>query len=106
MQESQPKKGSGNAGLVPDPDMLNTNPQAFKKLLMDQVRARGAVNAKNMFQDLVKQTLEAFLELELEVQIGSSKYAPEGRGSGNSRKTCARDVGEVDLDTARSQRRV
>ena len=107
MQESQSKKASGDSGLVPDPEMLNTDPQAFKKLLMAQVRARGgtqAVDSKNVFQNLVKQTLEAFLELELEERIGYSKYAPEGRGSGNSRngstpKTVRGDFGEIDLTT-------
>ena len=61
--------------------------------------APASVDSKNVFQDLVKQTLEAFLELEMEEQIGYPKYAPEGRGSGNSRngstpKTVRGDFGE------------
>ncbi len=111
MKESQTTKSSGNSGLVPDPEILYTDPQAFKKMLMDQVRARGgtqAVDSKSVFQNLVKQTLEAFLELELEEQIGYGKYAPEGRGSGNSRngstsKTVRGDFGEVDLNTPRDR---
>jgi putative transposase len=111
MKESQTTKSSGNSGLVPDPEILNTDPEAFKKMLMTEVRARGgtqAVDSKNVFQNLVKQTLEAFLELELEEQIGYSKYAPEGRGSGNSRngstpKTVRGDFGEVDLNTPRDR---
>ena len=45
----------------------------FKKLLMDQVRAGGgtqAIDTKQLFQKLVKDTLEAFLELELEEHLG------------------------------------
>jgi putative transposase len=59
----------------------------FKKLLMDQVRAGGgtqAMDTKQLFQTLVKDTLEAFLELEMEEHLGYPKRDPEGRGSGNS----------------------
>lgn len=34
---------------------------------------------------MVKETLEAFLELEMEEHLGYPKHDPEGRGSGNSR---------------------
>jgi transposase-like protein len=56
--------------------------------LMDQVRAGGgtqAIDTKQLFQKLVKDTLEAFLELELEEHLGYAKHDPEGHGSGNSR---------------------
>jgi putative transposase len=50
----------------------------------------------------VKDTLEAFLELEMEEHLGYPKHDPEGRGSGNSRngatpKTVRGDFGEIDL---------
>ena len=60
----------------------------FKKLLMDQVRAGGgtqAMDTKQLFQTMVKDTLEAFLELEMEEHLGYPRHDPEGRGSGNSR---------------------
>jgi len=109
MKESQTT--SGISSLVPDPELLNTDPEAFKKMLMAQVRARGgttAVDSKNVFQQLVKQTMEAFLELEMEEQLGYSKYAAEGRGSGNSRngsttKTVRGDFGEIKLETPRDR---
>jgi putative transposase len=111
MKESPPTKAPGNSGFTLDPEALHQDPEAFKKALIAQVRARGgtgAVDCKNVFQDLVKQTLEAFLELEMEEQLGYSKYAPEGRGSGNSRngstpKTVRGDFGEVDLETPRDR---
>jgi transposase-like protein len=77
-----------NAAVV-DVTGLMENPQAFKKLLIDQIRARGgtaAVDSKSIVQGLMKQTLEAFLELEMEEHLGYPPHAAEGRGSGNSRK--------------------
>src|SRR3954462_354050 len=78
----------------------------FKKLLMDQVRAGGgtqAMDTKQLFQTLVKDTLEAFLELEMEEHLGYPKHDPEGRGSGNSRngatsKTVRGDFGQVEIE--------
>ena len=87
------------------------NATDFKKLLMDQVRAGGgtqAIDTKQLFQKLVKDTLEAFLELELEEHLGYAKHEPEGRGSGNSRngatpKTVRGDFGEIGIETPRDR---
>jgi putative transposase len=92
-------------------DSLLRDPEAFKKLLMAQVRAGGgtqAIDSKSVMQNLVKQTLEAFLELEMEEHLGYEKYGPAGRGSGNSRngstgKTVRGDFGEVEIDTPRDR---
>lgn len=83
----------------------------FKKLLMDQVRAGGGtqtMDTKQLFQTMVKDTLEAFLELELEEHLGYPKHDAEGRGSGNSRngvtsKTVRGDFGEVAIQTPRDR---
>ena len=83
----------------------------FKKLLMDQVRAGGgtqAMDTKHLFQTLVKDTLEAFLELEMEEHLGYPKHDPEGRGSGNSRngatgKTVRGDFGQVEIESPRDR---
>jgi putative transposase len=83
----------------------------FKQLLMDQVRASGgtqAMDTKQLFQSLVKDTLEAFLELELEEHLGYPKHDPEGRGRGNSGngvtpKTVRGDLGEVEIETPRDR---
>jgi putative transposase len=69
----------------------------------DRVRSRGgtaSVDTKQLFQGLVKETIEAFLELEMEEHLGYAKHDPEGRGRGNSRnggsaKTVRGDFGEV-----------
>ncbi|HEY8669406.1 MAG TPA: IS256 family transposase [Terriglobales bacterium] len=102
------KPQAADPGIIPDP---SHDSKTFKKLLMDQVRARGgteAVNTKQVFQNMVKDTLEAFLELELEQHLGYAKHDPEGRGSGNSRngasgKTVRGDFGEVEIETPRDR---
>jgi putative transposase len=83
----------------------------FKKSLMDQVRAAGgtqAIDTKQLFQKLVKETLEALLELEMEEHLGYARHDPAGRGSGNSRngasgKTVRGDFGEIDIETPRDR---
>ncbi len=110
MKESPQNTGDG-AGLAPDPELHRSDPQAFKKALMAHVRARGGtavVDSKTLFQDLVKQGLEALLELEMEDQLGYPKYDAAGRGSGNSRngstsKTVRGDFGEIELETPRDR---
>jgi transposase-like protein len=95
----------------PDLSSLVQDPEALKKLLISQIRARGgtpAVDSKAVVQSLIKQTLEAFLEVEMEEHLGYSRYAPEGRGSGNSRngsiaKTVRGDFGEVEIETPRDR---
>lgn len=95
---------SSGASLLNDPD-------ALKKLLMAQVRAgggTGAIDTKALVQNLVKQTFEALLEVEMEEHLGYAKYASEGRGSGNSRngataKTIRGDFGEVEIETPRDR---
>ncbi|HLH02569.1 MAG TPA: IS256 family transposase [Bryobacteraceae bacterium] len=85
--------------------------KTFKKLLMDQVRSRGGtqvIDTKQLFQSMVKDTLEAFLELEMEEHLGYARNAPEGRGSGNARngstgKTVRGDFGEVEIETPRDR---
>jgi putative transposase len=95
----------------PDLSSLVQDPEALKKLLISQIRARGgtpAVDSKAVVQSLIKQTLEAFLEVEMEEHLGYSRYAPEGRGSGNSRngsiaRTVRGDFGEVEIETPRDR---
>jgi putative transposase len=84
---------------------------SFKNALMDHVRAQGgsnAVDTKSLFQNLVKEGLEALLELEMEEHLGYPKHGPEGRGNGNSRngrtaKTVRGDFGEVAIETPRDR---
>jgi transposase-like protein len=110
------RKKKGNRSMeeeiaVRDTANLLEDVDGLKKLLMAQVRAGGgskAIDAKALAQNLVKQTFEALLEVEMEEHLGYAKYAPEGRGSGNSRngstaKTIRGDFGEVEIETPRDR---
>jgi putative transposase len=96
---------------IPEPSALPGDRDAFKKQLMDKVRAQGgtaAVDSKVFFQNLMRQTMEAFLELEMEEHLGYGKHDSSGRGTGNSRnghtaKTVRGDFGEVRIDTPRDR---
>ena len=97
--------------VVPEITNLIEDPEALKKLLIAQVRAGGgtqAFDSKALIQNLVKQTFEALLEVEMEEHLGYAKHSPEGRGSGNSRngataKTIRGDFGEVEIETPRDR---
>ena len=97
-----------DTGLLSDPTLES---KAFKKQLMDRLRVRGgteSVDTKQLFQSMVKETLEAFLELEMEEHLGYPKHDPEGRGSGNSpnratAKTVRGDFGEIEIETPRDR---
>jgi putative transposase len=65
MTQTEPQEAVQAASSEPAAD--------FKKSLMDQVRAGGgrqAIDTKQLFQKLVKETLEALLELEMEEHLG------------------------------------
>jgi transposase-like protein len=104
MNEAQPTKSRDDAGGLPDPE-------ALKKMIIEQVRARGgtgAIDSKEVLQNLIKQTLQALLEVEMEQHLGYPKYAAEGRGSGNSRngstpKTVRGDFGAISIETPRDR---
>jgi transposase-like protein len=103
MMQTEPQQTVQAVGSEPAADV--------KKSLMDQVRAAGgtqAIDTKQLFQKLVKETLEALLELEMEEHLGYAKHDPAGRGSGNSRngtssKTVRGDFGEVEIETPRDR---
>ncbi len=112
MKESQSTQATDDSSLALNPELFSQDPEAFKKMLMDQVRARGGtrvVDSKSVFHSLIKQTLEAFLELEMEEQLGYPKYTRDGPGDGNSRngstpKTVRGDFGEIELETPRDRK--
>jgi putative transposase len=107
-KSSMTQTQTADTSLIPDPSL---DPKTFRKVLMDRVRARGgteAIDTKQLFHEMVKETIEAFLELELEEHLGYPKHDPEGRGSGNSRngatsKTVRGDFGQVEIETPRDR---
>jgi hypothetical protein len=108
MKESQITETASGSGLLIDPELLSKDSEAFKQALIAQIRARGGtrvVDTKSLFQDLMKQTLEAFLKVEMEEQLGYPRYAAEGRGSGNSRNGSPRKPFGASLGKSKSKRR-
>jgi len=116
-RRSETEKEERNRSMTENAEVLDVtgltkDTKALKKLLMAQIRARGgtaAVDSKSIVNGLIKQTLEAFLELEMEEHLGYPHYAAEGRGSGNSRngataKTVRGDFGEVEIETPRDRK--
>jgi putative transposase len=104
MNEKQPD-------AAPEVSPLLGDRNSFKKQLMEKVRAQGgtaAVDSRQFFQSLVQQTMEVFLELEMEEHLGYGTHELSGRGTGNSRnghtaKTVRGDFGEVRIDTPRDR---
>jgi putative transposase len=96
---------SESTGVILDSEHL-------KKTLMDQLRKQGgtkSIDSKARLQNLVQQTLQAFLELEMEEHLGYANHDPDGCGSGNSRngstpKTVRGDFGEIDIATPRDRK--
>lgn len=83
--------------------------QDFQTSLMNQLRAAGgtkAIDSKNVFQDLVRQTSQAFLNLEMEEHLGYPKNERKSTGNtrnGHGRKKLRGDFGEVEIVTPRDR---
>jgi Transposase, Mutator family len=104
-KNSMTQPEASDTGLIPDPTL---DAKAFKKVLMDRLRAHGrtqSVDTKQLFQSMVKETLQAFLELEMEEHLGYPKHDPEGRGSGNSRNGVTAKAVRGDSEKSRSRLR-
>lgn len=95
-----------------DPVAVNAAPApSFKQALMEQVRSQGgshAVDTRQLFQTLVKQGLEALLELEMEEHLGYGKHERQDHSPGNARngrtaKTVRGDFGQVEIESPRDR---
>jgi transposase-like protein len=83
----------------------------FQQQLLAQIREQGgtsAIDTEGIFKDLVKKTLEALLQAEMEEHLGYEKNSLQGHNGGNSRngstsKTVRGDFGEVELATPRDR---
>lgn len=111
MNEHKPTTVAGSAASEPAAEGPR---QDFQSALMEKIRAAGgtkAVDTKSLFQDLVRQTFQAFLDLEMEEHLGYPKNQPgraDGRGSNNTRnghgrKNIRGDFGEIEIETPRDR---
>ena len=82
------------------------------KQMAKQMRASGGLKDSKdlgkMMQQMMKHFIEVVLEEEMESHLGYSKYAPEGRGTGNSRngsskKTIRTEQSQLQIDVPRDR---
>jgi putative transposase len=78
--------------------------------LVERARSEGVelTGEGGLLTALVRQVLQAGLEVEMTDHLGYQPHAPEGRGSGNSRnghypKTVTTEIGEVELRVPRDR---
>jgi putative transposase len=96
-------EGTGLA--VPGGDMSE-----WAEALVAQARTDGVelTGEGGLLTGLIRQVLQTGLEVEMVDHLGYDRYAPEGRGSGNSRngyspKRVTTDIGEVELSVPRDR---
>jgi putative transposase len=97
---------TGEAGLaLPAGDMSE-----WAEALVAQARTDGLelTGEGGLLTGLIRQVLQTGLEVEMADHLGYDRYAPEGRGSGNSRngyspKRVTTDIGEVELSVPRDR---
>ena len=103
--ETTEKTGTSEA-----PSIFDT--QAVKDALLKQVKAAGGTKAfyaqGDFIKHLVKTTMEALLDAEMEEHLGYEKHAPEpkettNRRNGKKSKKVRGDFGEVEIDTPRDR---
>lgn len=85
----------------------------WAQALVARARADGVelTGDGGLLTGLVRQVLQAGLEVEMEDHLGYAAHDPVGRGSGNSRngtypKTVTTEVGQVELAVPRDRARV
>lgn len=78
--------------------------------IIEKAQAKGLqlTGAGGLLPDMIKQAVEAAMNVELTDHLGYERYAVEGRGSGNSRNgttpsTVQTNAGPVDLDRPRDR---
>ena len=91
--------------------MMSIDMDNDKITALAQALVKVKLNAEEMdevFRSLRKQMVEGVLEAELDTHLGCTKYAPEGRNSGNScngksRKTLKEEKGTFDISVPRDR---
>lgn len=87
---------------------MKINERVIDELLRECKSPQEIVGENGLLKQLTKAVLERALEAEMSVPLGYDKYAPAGRGSGNSRngastKSLQGDFGEIELRTPRDR---
>ena len=90
----------------PNDPLTQKNLEALASELAKQIKSEKDI--ATLSRQLLKLTVETALGAEMEEHLGYSKYAPEGKGSGNnrngySRKRLKGDMGELEIRTPRDR---
>ncbi len=87
--------------LIKDPKMISAIQELGRGL-------KSPADLAKLSREILKITVQASLNAEMDEHIGYSKHSPEGYNSGNSgngynRKTLKGDHGEIEIDTPRDR---
>jgi transposase-like protein len=94
------------------PEHFKEDAEGFKEALLKKIRAAGGAKAfyaqGDFIKSLMKSTMEALLEAEMEEHLGFEKHSAEeksttNRRNGKDRKTIRGDFGEVAIQTPRDR---
>jgi transposase-like protein len=103
---SEGGEGEAAGGLPAEVD----SKRAWAQALVDRARSEGVAltGEDGLLTSMVREVLQAGLDVEMAEHLGYEPYEPVGRGSGNSRngsypKTVKTDVGPVELRMPRDR---
>jgi putative transposase len=98
----------GEGGMLPAELAGVDSRRVWAQQLVDRARSEGVAltGEDGLLTSMVKEVLQAGLDVEMSEHLGYEPYESVGRGSGNSRngsypKTVKRDVGPVELQIPR-----
>lgn len=99
-----PKNVPVDEELLPAAPAGQSSMREWAQQLVSRARDEGVAltGDEGLLTSMVKEVLQAGLDVELADHLGYEPYEPSGRGSGNSRnggypKTVSTDVGPVEL---------
>jgi transposase-like protein len=108
--DSQRTEGSESGELLPAAPAGSSSMREWAQELVSRARDEGVAltGDEGLLTSMVKEVLQAGLDVELADHLGYEPYEPIGRGTGNSRnggypKTVSTDVGPVELRMPRDR---
>jgi putative transposase len=108
--DSQRTEGSELGELLPAAPAGSSSMREWAQELVSRARDEGVAltGDEGLLTSMVKEVLQAGLDVEMVEHLGYEPYEPSGRGSGNSRnggypKTVSTDVGPVELRMPRDR---
>jgi hypothetical protein len=104
------KDSSAGEELLPVAPASQSSMREWAQELVSRAREEGVAltGDEGLLTSMVKEVLQAGLDVEMADHLGYEPYEPSGRGTGNSRnggypKTVSTDVGPVELRMPRDR---